>query len=157
MTKHLPRPRVLFPRDKQQLHVSPPPPHVYRLHLYPAPIGFAALFLYTLPAPQNSGNDDRPRMKSARASARVRGSEAASPNRADLGPPPDAPTLEARLRASAPRDPSPQVRHVGIWSSCFEQQMGLLSLLSYAFDAFGLQLRPFAAPLPLSYCGPTSN
>lgn len=77
------------------------------------------LFQYLLctlfPAPQNSGNEERPRTKSARAVARVRG-EAASPNRADLGPPPDAPTLEARLRAAAPGDPSPQVR---LFCCCF--------------------------------------
>lgn len=28
----------------------------------------------------------------------------------DLGPPPEAPTLEARLRATSPSDPTPQVR-----------------------------------------------
>ncbi|CAM9919464.1 unnamed protein product [Ectocarpus sp. 4 AP-2014] len=53
---------------------------------------------------QSSGND---RTKSARAAIRARG-EVDPANRVDLGPPPDAPTLEARLRAAAPSDPSPQ-------------------------------------------------
>lgn len=58
---------------------------------------------------QNAKSDDQPRTKSARAA--TRGSNEATPApRADLGPPPEAPTLEARLRASAPHDPSPQVR-----------------------------------------------
>lgn len=60
-------------------------------------------------ASQNSKDGDGLRTNSARAAPRGRKSEATSANRADLGPPPEAPTLEARLRASAPSDPSPQV------------------------------------------------
>ena len=67
--------------------------------------------------------EEEARTRSARTTSKARGDVAQEKARENLGPPPEAPTLEARLRASAPSDPTPQVDDGKARAGCFPCQV----------------------------------
>ena len=98
-------------RNVETLSYLGPARAPFPLFLSHSSVHCAIFQTFATPVPQSSTKEKEARTHSARTASKVRGNVAQA-NREGLGPPPEAPTLEARLRASAPKDPTPQVRRV---------------------------------------------